>query len=218
MLVGCCLSLFRVVVEGWGRYGRGRQGAAGCRSTGWRQSTAALPCWPLDGLLPRPLAHLFSWAPPHPTPHIFSPTHPPHPHPPHPQAFDDPEQPYLPDSVLFRQKEQFSDGVGYDWVDGLKEYAGRVISDDMWENRGMRFQEHTPRTREYYLLRSIFESQFPHPDAIKTVPHVRRGAAGGGGGGARGVGVGGDRAPSRRPSRPCPSRGRAAVWVVWLRR
>lgn len=43
-----------------------------------------------------------------------------------PQAFDDPEQPYLPDEVLFRQKEQFSDGVGYDWVDGLKEYANKV--------------------------------------------------------------------------------------------
>lgn len=42
------------------------------------------------------------------------------------QAFDDPEQPYLPDEVLFRQKEQFSDGVGYDWVDGLKEYANKV--------------------------------------------------------------------------------------------
>jgi hypothetical protein len=42
------------------------------------------------------------------------------------QAFDDPEQPYLPDDVLFRQKEQFSDGVGYDWVDGLKAYSAKV--------------------------------------------------------------------------------------------
>jgi asparagine synthase (glutamine-hydrolysing) len=42
------------------------------------------------------------------------------------KAFDDPDQPYLPDEVLFRQKEQFSDGVGYDWVDGLKEYAAKV--------------------------------------------------------------------------------------------
>ena len=42
------------------------------------------------------------------------------------KAFDEPERPYLPDEVLFRQKEQFSDGVGYDWVDGLKEYAAQV--------------------------------------------------------------------------------------------
>jgi asparagine synthase (glutamine-hydrolysing) len=42
------------------------------------------------------------------------------------QAFDEPDHPYLPDEVLFRQKEQFSDGVGYDWVDGLKEYAAQV--------------------------------------------------------------------------------------------
>ena len=43
------------------------------------------------------------------------------------KAFDDPSDPYLPESVLWRQKEQFSDGVGYSWVDGLKEYASKVI-------------------------------------------------------------------------------------------
>lgn len=86
------------------------------------------------------------------------------------KAFDDPSNPYLPEEVLWRQKEQFSDGVGYDWVDGLKEHAEKVISDDMWDNREVRFPEHTPRTREYYLLRSIFESHFPHKDALKTVP------------------------------------------------
>ena len=42
------------------------------------------------------------------------------------KAFDDPVDPYLPESVLWRQKEQFSDGVGYSWVDGLKEYASKV--------------------------------------------------------------------------------------------
>jgi asparagine synthase (glutamine-hydrolysing) len=42
------------------------------------------------------------------------------------KAFDRPQRPYLPDSVLWRQKEQFSDGVGYDWVDGLKDYAQKV--------------------------------------------------------------------------------------------
>lgn len=48
------------------------------------------------------------------------------PPPPPCQAFDDPDQPYLPDEVLYRQKEQFSDGVGYDWVDGLKAHAEKV--------------------------------------------------------------------------------------------
>ena len=52
------------------------------------------------------------------------------------QAFDDPEQPYLPDEVLFRQKEQFSDGVGYDWVDGLKEYAAKVRGRGVRRGRG----------------------------------------------------------------------------------
>lgn len=42
------------------------------------------------------------------------------------KAFDDPSDPYLPESVLWRQKEQFSDGVGYSWVDGLKAYAQQV--------------------------------------------------------------------------------------------
>lgn len=44
------------------------------------------------------------------------------------KAFDTPENPYLPESVLYRQKEQFSDGVGYDWVDGLRDHANKVIS------------------------------------------------------------------------------------------
>jgi asparagine synthase (glutamine-hydrolysing) len=44
------------------------------------------------------------------------------------KAFDRPDDPYLPEEVLWRQKEQFSDGVGYDWVDGLKDYADEVIT------------------------------------------------------------------------------------------
>lgn len=73
------------------------------------------------------------------------------------KAFDDRENPYLPDSVLWRQKEQFSDGVGYSWVDGLKDYANEVVTDEMWEAREERFPIDPPRTREYYLLRSYFE-------------------------------------------------------------
>jgi len=86
------------------------------------------------------------------------------------KAFDTPERPFLPESVLWRQKEQFSDGVGYDWVDGLKEYANKVVTDEMWADRFNRFPEHTPRTREYYLLRSLFEQQYPSKSALDTVP------------------------------------------------
>ena len=67
---------------------------------------------------------------------------------------------------------QFSDGVGYDWVDGLKEYAERMVSDASWDARAQTFPEDTPRNREYYLLRSIFAEHFSHPSAWKTVPKV----------------------------------------------
>jgi len=86
------------------------------------------------------------------------------------KAFDTPEAPYLPESVLWRQKEQFSDGVGYDWVDGLKDYSEKVITDEMWAGRFERFPEHTPRNKEYFLLRSIFEKHFPDRPAYMTVP------------------------------------------------
>jgi asparagine synthase (glutamine-hydrolysing) len=86
------------------------------------------------------------------------------------KAFDDPSDPYLPEAVLWRQKEQFSDGVGYDWVDGLKDYAQKVVTDEMWAERHQRFPEHTPSTREYYLLQSIFHEHFPSRHALNTVP------------------------------------------------
>jgi len=86
------------------------------------------------------------------------------------KAFDDREHPYLPESVLFRQKEQFSDGVGYNWVDGLKKYADKVVTDQMWALRKERFPIDPPRTREYYVLRSLFEEQFPSKSALLTVP------------------------------------------------
>ncbi|RMZ53291.1 hypothetical protein APUTEX25_004779 [Auxenochlorella protothecoides] len=86
------------------------------------------------------------------------------------KAFDTPDRPYLPDAVLFRQKEQFSDGVGYDWVDGLKGHAEAVVSNADWAARHKRFPEHTPRSREYYLLRTIFDRHFTHPSAFDTVP------------------------------------------------
>mmetsp|Transcript_8666 Transcript_8666/g.22366 ORF Transcript_8666/g.22366 Transcript_8666/m.22366 type:complete len:617 (-) Transcript_8666:119-1969(-) len=89
------------------------------------------------------------------------------------QAFDCPDDPYLPHEVLYRQKEQFSDGVGYDWVEGLKSYADSTISDEEFENRHERFPMETPQTKEYYLLRSLFEKHFPGDSAVMTVPDGR---------------------------------------------
>lgn len=86
------------------------------------------------------------------------------------KAFDTPEDPYLPDSVLYRQKEQFSDGVGYSWVDGLKAHAESTISDKDFKSRNVRFPVNTPETKEYYLLRSLFEENYPEPCALATVP------------------------------------------------
>jgi len=77
---------------------------------------------------------------------------------------------YLPESVLWRQKEQFSDGVGYSWIDSLKAHAERVVTDAMFASAKFRFPINTPLTKEAYLYRSIFESHFPTESAVKTVP------------------------------------------------
>jgi len=76
------------------------------------------------------------------------------------KAFDTEENPFLPQEVLWRQKEQFSDGVGYDWVDGLAAHAELEVSDEEFAKRAQRFPLHPPTTKEYYLLRSIFEEHF----------------------------------------------------------
>jgi len=76
------------------------------------------------------------------------------------KAFDCPDDPYLPASVLWRQKEQFSDGVGYDWVDSLRDYAEAEVSDEQFARRAERFPHEPPATKEYYLLRSLFEEHF----------------------------------------------------------
>ncbi len=75
-------------------------------------------------------------------------------------AFDDQQQPWLPEATLWRAKEQFSDGVGYDWVDRLREHAAEVISPDAWEARAERFPETPPTTHEQYLMRELFEESF----------------------------------------------------------
>lgn len=86
------------------------------------------------------------------------------------QAFDTPEDPYLPDDILWRQKEQFSDGVGYGWVDHLKDVANKEISDVMFASATNRFPHNTPTTKEGYRYRMIFEELFPGEAAEKTVP------------------------------------------------
>jgi asparagine synthase (glutamine-hydrolysing) len=84
-------------------------------------------------------------------------------------AFDDNQNPFLPKSVLWRQKEQFSDGVGYGWIDGLKDYAEQKVSDEMFKNRGYRFPITTPESKEAYLYRMIFDEHFPEPASIQAV-------------------------------------------------
>jgi asparagine synthase (glutamine-hydrolysing) len=78
---------------------------------------------------------------------------------------------YIPESVLWRQKEQFSDGVGYGWIDSLKAHAEEKIPDDMMARAGERFPVHTPATKEAYLYRMIFEELFPGKEAALTVEH-----------------------------------------------
>ncbi|KAI9632744.1 putative asparagine synthase [Dioszegia hungarica] len=75
---------------------------------------------------------------------------------------------YLPDSILWRQKEQFSDGVGYSWIDGMKAHAEEVVSEEMMQKRGERFPFETPDTKEAYWIRELFEGQFPTQAAAGT--------------------------------------------------
>ncbi|KAL6905784.1 hypothetical protein ACP4OV_003385 [Aristida adscensionis] len=86
------------------------------------------------------------------------------------KAFDDEEQPFLPKHILYRQKEQFSDGVGYSWIDGLKAHAAANVTDKMMSNAKFIFPHNTPTTKEAYYYRMIFERFFPQKSAILTVP------------------------------------------------
>ena len=82
------------------------------------------------------------------------------------KAFED----YLPDSVAWRQKEQFSDGVGYSWIDTLKAVVEQEVPDEVLANARFRFPIQTPTTKEEYYYRSIFESHFPSDAAARCVP------------------------------------------------
>jgi len=77
---------------------------------------------------------------------------------------------YLPESILWRQKEQFSDGVGYGWIDGLKAHAEAQVSDRVFAAAASRFRINPPSTKEAYFYRHIFEQYFPSAACAETVP------------------------------------------------
>ena len=85
------------------------------------------------------------------------------------KAFDTPDNPYLPDEVLWRQKEQFSDGVGYNWIDQLIEYCSSQVTDEQLESAAAQFPYNTPTTKEAYFYRTIFHKYYPQTSAAQTV-------------------------------------------------
>jgi asparagine synthase (glutamine-hydrolysing) len=85
------------------------------------------------------------------------------------KAFDTPEDPFLPKEVLWRQKEQFSDGVGYSWIDQLIAYCGEQVSDQEFKAAASTYPVNTPSSKEAYFYRSIFEKHFPQKSAALTV-------------------------------------------------
>lgn len=84
------------------------------------------------------------------------------------QAFEG----YLPESVTWRQKEQFSDGVGYNWIDSLREMAEKKVSDKQMERAAERFPINPPMSKEEYWYRTMFEEHFSSASAASTVPSV----------------------------------------------
>ena len=78
----------------------------------------------------------------------------------------------LPDEVAWRQKEQFSDGVGYSWIDTLKKITSDQVSDEQMAHAAERFPINPPRNKEEYYYRSIFAEHFPSDSAARSVPSV----------------------------------------------
>lgn len=83
------------------------------------------------------------------------------------EAFSD----MLPDEIVWRQKEQFSDGVGYSWIDTLKKMTEELVTDEQMAHAAERFPINTPMCKEEYYYRSIFEEHFPSESAARSVPH-----------------------------------------------
>jgi len=82
------------------------------------------------------------------------------------EAFSD----LLPEEIAWRQKEQFSDGVGYSWIDGIRDYAKSQVSAKQMEHAATRYPFNTPSTEEAYLFRRMFEGHFPMASAAECVP------------------------------------------------
>ena len=78
----------------------------------------------------------------------------------------------LPEEVAWRQKEQFSDGVGYSWIDTLKQITASAVSDEQMAHAAERFPINPPQNKEEYYYRSIFAEHFPSDSAAKSVPSV----------------------------------------------
>ena len=78
----------------------------------------------------------------------------------------------LPEAVIWRQKEQFSDGVGYSWIDTLKAITTAAVSDEQMEHAAERFPINPPQNKEEYYYRSIFEEHFPSDSAARSVPSI----------------------------------------------
>lgn len=83
------------------------------------------------------------------------------------EAFED----MLPEEVAWRQKEQFSDGVGYSWIDTLKKITSEAVTDEQMAHAEERSPINTPLCKEEYYYRSIFEEHFPSESAARSVPH-----------------------------------------------
>lgn len=84
------------------------------------------------------------------------------------KAFED----YLPESIAWRQKEQFSDGVGYTWIDTLKQLTASQVSDEQLANARYRFGVNPPMSKEEYFYRLVFTDHFPSDAAAQCVPSV----------------------------------------------
>ena len=83
------------------------------------------------------------------------------------KAFED----MLPPEICWRQKEQFSDGVGYSWIDMLRKMTSEKVSDEAFAKRAERFPINTPITKEEYYYREVYSRLFPSDDAARVVPH-----------------------------------------------
>jgi len=84
-------------------------------------------------------------------------------------AFDSKDETYLPKEILWRQKEQFSDGVGYSWIDGIKEYCENEVTNKEFAKSSKFFSYNEPKTKEAYLYRKFFEELFPKETTLETV-------------------------------------------------